>query len=91
MLKIILKDCVVEKVMKTHELEEIGRVLMVMMDKIMTNYAKTMKQFRIEIKDKKAKLAKAENPAEIATRNEKVLFDGIKFLNFVYNPLLKTD
>ena len=91
MLKKVIDECVVGKILARNGLEQIGRVIASVIDSITIKYTRVLQACKPQLRVKNLLNQQKEQHAMVVTKNEKTLFEAIRLVNFIQNPMFDLD
>lgn len=86
-----LEECIVNKMMARNGLQELGTVLISAVDTVINKFVQALNACKPQLRVKSILHEQKEQQALLVTKNEKTLFESIKLVNYLNNPLFELD
>jgi len=90
-IKQVMEECIVGKMMARHGLQELGTVLISAVDTVINKFFQALNACKPQLRVKSILHEQKEQQALLVTKNEKTLFESIKLVNYLNNPLFELD
>jgi len=90
-IKKVMEECLVSKMMARHGLQELGTVFISAVDTIFSKFFQALNAIKPQLRVKSILHEQKEAQALLVTKNEKTLFESIKLVNYLNNPLFDLD